>query len=316
LDNNLKKGIIFAVFGNIFVGFQPIVAISKPDSIDNLLFAMMTVFVEAIIFLPIMLLEIKRLKKKQAHEVGSVAQKYSFFKNFRKNLWFFLIIGLIFGINQVLFFYSYQMAGAVNGSLTQKTTVFFGLLFGYLILKERVNIVQILFSIILFFGLMISITQGFTLVGEFDTIALIGILIMLGISCLWMFGHSITRPLFIREEATPIQMVFIRNFLSGIIIFLFYIIFFPIGNFSQLLIPINLWFSFLMGLVYGAGLFCWYKTLSYLDVSKATILLSPTPIVTAVFAVFILGDVFTLYNLLGTIIVIVSIAFIMKYKKD
>ncbi|MEJ2296293.1 MAG: EamA family transporter, partial [Candidatus Lokiarchaeota archaeon] len=63
------------------------------------------------------------------------------------------------------------------------------------------------------------------------------------------------------------------------------------------------------------GLFCWYKTLSYLDVSKATIILSPTPIVTAIFASFILGEVFTIFHLIGTILVIISIYAIVRQKQ-
>ena len=71
-----------------------------------------------------------------------------------------------------------------------------------------------------------------------------------------------------------------------------------------------------MGTVYGLGLFCWYKTLSYLDVSNATIVLSPTPIVTAIFATFLLGTIFTVFHLIGSVIVILSIVIIVKQKRD
>ena len=137
---------------------------------------------------------------------------------------------------------------------------------------------------------------------------------MLFITCLWMFGHTITKPIFIREEATPIQMVFLRNLLSGIILIITYVIFFPISNLSLLLVPLNQVYYISMGIVYGTGLFCWYKTLSYLDVSKATMLFSPTPIITAIFAYFLLGKVFTIFHFIGTIIVIISIIIIVASK--
>ena len=70
-----------------------------------------------------------------------------------------------------------------------------------------------------------------------------------------------------------------------------------------------------MGLVYGIGLFCWYKTLSYLDVSKATMLFSPTPLITAIFATFLLGDNFTIFHLVGTIIVVISLIVIINHKE-
>jgi drug/metabolite transporter (DMT)-like permease len=71
-----------------------------------------------------------------------------------------------------------------------------------------------------------------------------------------------------------------------------------------------------MGAAYGAGLYCWYKTLSYLDVSKATILFSPTPIITAIFAMLFLGELFTIFHLIGLIIIIVSIVIIVKQKEE
>ena len=69
-----------------------------------------------------------------------------------------------------------------------------------------------------------------------------------------------------------------------------------------------------MGTCYGIGLFMWYKTLSLIDASKATVLYSPTPIVTAIFSVFLLGNMFSVYQLIGGIIVIISIIMIVKPK--
>ena len=315
--NNTKKGLIFGTIGVFFVGFQPIVANARPESLDAFIFAAMTCLVEASIFLPLMLLEIK-VKKPKFENNNNENQiiQISFLKKWKTNLPRLIFIGIIFALNQLLFFIGYELAGAINGSLTQKTSVFFGLLFGYLILKERFTKIQILFSFTLFLGLVIAISQGsFIFFLEINVGILIGVLFLLFITCLWMFGHTMTKPMFSRDEVTPTQMVFLRNILSGVILFSLYFIFFPIENFKLFLEPINLFFFISMGTVYGIGLFSWYKTLSYLDVSKATIVLSPTPIVSALFATFILGEIFTIFHLIGTIIVIISIIIIVKQKK-
>lgn len=314
MDNNLKKGLIFGVIGNIFVGFQPIIANSRPAALDAHIFAVMTCLVEAAIFLPLIIIEKKVNLSKNNN--ASTNHSNSMIKNWRKNIWLFLFIGIIFGLNQLLFFVGYELAGAINGSLTQKTTVFFGLIFGFLILKERITKVQIIFSTILFFGLIFAISQGSFNLLTFSLDILSGVLIMLFITCLWMFGHSITKPVFARNEATPTQMVFIRNILSGIILFSTYFLFFPFENISLLFVPINQFYYISMGTVYGAGLYCWYKTLSYLDVSKATILFSPTPIITAIFATLFLGEIFTIFHLIGFVIIIISIVIIVKQKKE
>ena len=310
----MKKGLIFGVIGNFFIGFQPIIANSRPAALDAHIFAVMTCLVEALIFLPLILIEKKVNLAKNNN--ASTNHNNSMIKNWRKNIWLFLFIGIIFGLNQLLFFIGYDLTGAINGSLTQKTTVFFSLIFGFLILKERITKLQIIFSTILFFGLILAISQGSFNLLSFSIDILSGVLIILFITCLWMFGHSITKPVFARNEATPTQMVFIRNILSGIILISTYFLFYPLENISLLFVPINQFYYVSMGAVYGAGLYCWYKTLSYLDVSKATILFSPTPIITAIFATLFLGELFTIFHLIGLVIIIVSIVIIVRQKKE
>ncbi len=313
MSNNRKKGLIFGVIGVFLVGFQPIIA-NSAKSIDSHLFAAMTCLIEATIFLPLVILE-KRMNKRKERRNPDVMLNNSILTSLKKNFWLIAFIGIIFSINQLLFFVGYRLAGAINGSLTQKTSVFFGLLFGFLLLKEKISKIQIVFSIVLFFGLVIAIAQGSLNFLSFNSDILIGVLIVLLITALWMFGHTMTKPLFSRNDFTPTQMVFIRNMLSGVILIITYFTFSPV-DLSVFFNPYNQFFFIIMGTVYGLGLFCWYKTLSYLDVSNATIVLSPTPIVTAIFATFILGEFFTLFHLIGAVLVIFSIIIIIKQKKD
>ncbi|MFX1278071.1 MAG: DMT family transporter [Promethearchaeota archaeon] len=305
--NNTKKGLIFGTIGVIFVGLQSVIAISRPSMVNAHISATMTCLVEALVFLPLILIELIKNKKVNPLEEYTIK---SVLKDWKNNIWLLIFIGFIFGINQIFFFVAYDMAGAINGSLTQKTTVFFSMILGYLILKEKITKLQLIFSIVLFLGLAIGITQFFSLI-SFNITILIGVLIMLMISFLWMFGHTLTKPIFNRKEATPIQMVFIRNILSGFILLLTYFIFFPI-DYKIFFEPKNMLFYLTMGAVYGSGLVCWYKTLSYLDVSKASIIFAPTPITSAIFASIILGERFTIFHLIGVILVIISIIVIVN----
>ena len=313
LDVSTKKGLLFGGLGVFIVGFQPIVANARPQSLDAFIFAAMTCLIEAIMFFPLMIMEIKKNNSNTNDPHRTVSQS-TVWQNWKKNAWLLIIIGIIFGLNQLLFFVGYNLAGAINGSLTQKTSVFFGLIFGVLILKERITKVQIIFSIVLFFGLFLAIAQeSFTNTFNFNVVA--GVLILLFITFLWMLGHTLTKSMFDRNEMTPTQMVFVRNFISGILLISTYFIIFPVDNLSLFNNPVNIFFFIAMGVVYGSGLFCWYKTLSYLEVSKATIIISPTPIITSFFASFILGEVFTFFHLIGTFLVIISIIVIVKQKR-
>jgi drug/metabolite transporter (DMT)-like permease len=158
---DLKKGLICGTIGVLGISLQPIIANSRPSVIDPYIFAAVTALIMATIFFPLFVFE--RHKLKSSIEVNSDEKTYSLLNGWKKknNLKFLAIIGITFSIVPVLLFLSFDLAGAINSSLTLKSEVFFALLFGYIILKEkRISKVQLLFCATLFFGLFIAITQG------------------------------------------------------------------------------------------------------------------------------------------------------------
>ena len=310
-DKKYAKGLVFGVIGFVLVGLQPIIAVSKPDSIDTYLFAAMTCFVEALVFFPIMLIDRRIIKLNNEKGALTEERNQSSLHGWKSNKLILLYVGLTFGIGQLLFQTGYQLAGSINGSLAQKSTVVFSLVFGVLIMKERVATTQVVFSLLLLVGLMIAVTQGSFNLLEFN----LGVLLLLILACIWMLAHVITKKYILdKNQSTATQMVFIRNAISATFLLSTYFLIFPLENISLIFNPINFIYYMAMGTVYGIGLFMWYKTLSLIDASKATILYSPTPIVTAIFSVFLLGDTFTEAHLIGTILVIISIIMIVKPK--
>ena len=308
---NLKKGIIFGLFGTVIGGFNPIIANSRPEIIDAYLFAAMTVIVQALIFFPLMITERKKLKSDFNNEIISFNQMDAFLNGYKRNIPLLIFAGLSFGVCFILFFEGYKLAGAINGNLVLKTTIFFSIFFDWLILREKISIRQTIFSIILFFGLFLAVTQG-----SFNILELnIGVLILLSISGIWMFTHAISKPMLDRKEITSIQLVCIRNFISSIFLISTYCIFFPLDNLELLLNTITLFWGILMGAVYGMGLYLWYKTLENINVSKATIIISGNLIFVAIFATLLLGEVFTIFHLIGTVLIITSIIIIVNPMK-
>jgi len=308
---NLRKGIIFGVFGTILVGLQPIVINLSPERIDAYIFAAMTVIIEALIFFPLMMIERSKIRSNYRKELITIEEMDSFLNGYKRNKLLLIFVGCAFGFGMILFFIGYQLAGAINGSLAQKATIFFSLLFGWLILHEKITKKQILFSGILFLGLILAVTQGSFNILEIN----VGVLVLLLLSGIWMFTHSLTKPILDKNEATPIQMVFIRNAVGGVILISTYFLFFPLENIKLLLDLVNIFWFCAMGTVYSIGLFCWYKTLAYLDVNKASLLYSPTLIITAIFSTILLRELFTILHLIGTIIIILSIIMIVREKK-
>jgi len=311
-NENYVKGIIFALIAVFLVGLQPIIANSRPSSLDPYFFAATTCIIEASLFFPIMLIERKKIKTNFKAELINIEKMNSLLYGYKNNKILLIYIGINFGIAQVLFFLGYQLAGAINGSLAQKTTVIFALLFGYFINREKISKVQIIFSFVLLFGLTLAVTKGSFNLLEFN----IGVLLIIITVILWMLGHSLTKPVFDRDEATPTQIVFIRNLLSGLFLIITYFIIFPLDNFNLFFDPVNQFFIVLMGVAYGLSLFCWYKVLSYLGTSKATAMTGGTPIITIIFATIILSEIFTIFHIIGTLLVILSVLMIVKPRKD
>jgi drug/metabolite transporter (DMT)-like permease len=309
-NKNLVKGIIFALIALLLVSLQPIVVIARPQIIDFYIFAAMTCLIQAIIFLPLVAIERKKIKSSIQIEPINSPDLELFLNGWKKNKKFLIYLGINFAIAQALFFLAYQLAGAINGSLAQQTTIVFALLFGYLINHEKISKIQIFFVFILFFGLFLAITQGSFNLLEFN----IGVLIMFVTTAIWMLAHTLTKPILDRNEMTPTQIVFIRNVLSGLILISTYFIFFPIENINMLFDPINLFFFISMGILYGFDVLFWYKSLNNIEVSKATVLVSPMPLLTAVFAFLILGELLTIFHLIGAIIIIFSIFIIVREK--
>ena len=101
-------------------------------------------------------------------------------------------------MGHLLFQTGYQLAGSINGSLAQKSTVIFSLLFGVLIMKEKVSVMQVVFSILLLIGLMIAVTQGSFNLLEFN----LGVLLLLFLACIWMLAHDITKKYSVDQNFT------------------------------------------------------------------------------------------------------------------
>ena len=306
------KGILYGIGSVILIGIQPIIANSRPSEIDAFFFAMITVIYEAIIFFPLFLIEQKQLKGNIRKETNENEENNIVLNGWKKHKALLVYLRVNFAIAQILFFLSFELAGAINASLAQKTTIIFGLLFGFLINHEKISITQIIFSVILLFGVVLAVTQGSFNLLEFN----IGVLVMIATTCLWMIAHSFTKPILEKNELSSIQIVFIRNCLNGIVLFSTYFIFFPIKNMILLFSPVNHLFFILMGISYSFDLFCWYKALAYIDVSTASLIIAPSPIITALFAMIILGETFTIFHLIGMIIITISIIVIINKKKE
>ena len=310
---DLRKGLINGIITVLLIGLQPVISLSRPPIIDAITFTTITVVFMAIIFSPLFLIE--RLKLKTLSKTESNDRAITLLSGWKqwRNIRLLIAIGIVFSIAPVLLIVGYDLAGAVNSALALRSEVIIALLSGYIFLNEkRINRIQILFCIFLILGLFIAITQGFIKLFEFN----LGVLIIVLAVIIFTIAHTFTKSGFDRNEISPIQVVFIRNVLSGTILLITYFIFFPLEGLIIVFNPENLIYPFIMALDWSFSLLFWYRTLSYIQIGKAAVIMSLTPISSAFFSWIILGDEITYFHLIGIIIVIVSIYVIVREKKD
>ncbi|MHA1751055.1 MAG: DMT family transporter [Candidatus Helarchaeota archaeon] len=301
-----KLGFFYAVLSNIFGGLQPVIANLRPASLDSLIFSGMTALIQVLIFIPIFFLE-KSINKINRNIKRSAIKNNTKKLHFGNSKWYlFVLIGFMFSIVIFLYYTGLRYAGSINGTLALKSTAFFGLIFGYLILKENVSKIQIFFSIILFFGIIIAITQMQFYLLEIN----FGVILILICSSIWMFGHTCSKPYLENRITFSSELVMWRNIFTTLILLLFYFFYYGIEKFSIILDPNNVIFYVLGGILYGLNVFSWYQIIKYLDISIGTILITPQIIITAFFASILLGEIFTIYHLIGLIIIITCIIFI------
>ena len=313
-EYNLRKGLIFGIVGIFLIGLQPVIANIRPFTIDPIIFAAFSGLIEAILFCPIYFLERKKLKRESNLDDAKSYKNGILLNGWKqkRNILVFILIGITFSVVPVMLFIGYQLTGAINSSLALKSEIVVALFFGFILLKEKISILQVVFCGLLFFGLFLAITEGFRYVVKFD----MGVLILISSVVLFTLVHTITKAGFDRSEIFPTQVVFIRTLLSSFILIIFYAIFFPIDNFLIVITDNNLSFFLIMGIDYGLSLYVWYKTLTYIEIGKAAIVISFTPIISAFFSFILLGETFTIFHLIGTVIVIFSILMIVRKKKD
>ena len=303
---DLRKGVIYCSIGVFLIGLQPVIANSRPKTIDPFIFGGITAIIEALIFMPFYFLERKSIKKeKRANSLLHGWKK-------KRNIFLLLVIGIAFSAIPIMLYIGYGITGAINSSLALKSEIVMALLFGYLLLNEKISKIQVFFCFTLFFGLFLAITEGFKYVLGLD----LGVLIILISVILFTFIHALTKISFDRDELFPSQVIFIRTSISGILITIIYIVIFPIENLKVIFYGNNFLFFLLMGIDYGFSLYMWYKALSYIEIGKVTIINSLTPIVSSFFSFLLLGENFTVFHLIGLSIIILSIIMIVKMKKE
>ena len=301
---NFKIGVLYAIITLVAISTQPIISQSRSGDLYPIIYAFATVLFENIIILPLTITQ--TISRRKTHP--------GILKNaIKKHWWRFLIVGSVFAGAQIMFFWGFDISGdsaAVSGSIAMKSSIVFTLIIGWIFLKEKGSVIQLVFTGIIFVGLFYTLTSGTFNPGEINY----GTLILFIMPILWTIGHSITKPLLQQELIIPSQVIYIRTLISTVILGVFTFSLNPLSV-SLFFNWNNLLFMFLIALSYAVGHFGWYTSIKNIDLALSSAIQAPQPILTSIFAFFILGDTLELYHYIGLAVIFLSILIILYDKQ-
>ncbi len=306
-----SRGLIFALIVLIGNGIHPIINNLRPNEFSSTIFVMQMSMWE--FFCALIVLFIQKIKKKKIVLNNEINKNTGQICYSKKNLIFrMLIIGLIFTIATYGYVEGLKMAGSISGSIALKISPIYAIIIGFLFLGEKINVKQILITSFMLFGIYYLGTNGTFQMDQFS----IGFAILLVVPFLWTIAHALTKSLLENKILIPNQVIFIR---TGIISLSFLIINLIIYGNELLLSCINpsfLFFSFLMGFTYFFMHFSWYSSITSIDLSYASALVTPSPAVTALLAILLKQEDFHNYQIIGMVwafVVLYGLILINKY---
>jgi drug/metabolite transporter (DMT)-like permease len=311
---NSSRGLIFALIVLIGNGIHPIINNLRPEEFSSTIFVLqMSIWEFLCSFIVFLIQKIKKRKNlKSVVETRSVSGQICYSK---KHLFFrMLIIGLIFAIATYGYVEGLKLAGSISGSIALKISPIYAIIIGFLFLREKINFKQILITFFMLFGIYYLGTNGTFLIDQFS----IGFAILLVVPLLWIIAHALTKQLLENKILVPNQVIFIR---TGIISLSFLIINLIVIGGNELLLsfinPSFLLFSFLMGFTYFFMHFSWYSSITSIDLSYASALVTPSPAITTLLVFLLKMEEFHYYQLIGMIWAFVGLyALILINKKS
>jgi drug/metabolite transporter (DMT)-like permease len=217
----------------------------------------------------------------------------------RKAVWISIAGGVIFGIDMVLWTTGVDLGGATMPTLVANTAPVWVGIGAMVFFKEKLRTG-------FWFGLAVALAGVFLVMADvnekpvsFNTGTI------LGLSAAVFYGSFFLISQYARRYINTLQYFFISSFSASMINLLFVFIL------NQQLFdyqPVSWVYFFIMGFV---GQVIGWLILNYLQGKLSASLIAPTllaqPVLTALLAMFFLGDSFTAYDITGGVIVLTGI---------
>ncbi|ASJ01968.1 permease [Thermococcus profundus] len=179
-----------------------------------------------------------------------------------------------------------SMSTATNSAIITRLEVFYSLAIGWLFLRERVSGKALTSSLLLFGGVFLVLTQGKWITprkGDF---------LLLLTPLFWQLGHTVAKF----TDYSPLTIATLRNTFGFLLLL-------PLAFLSGIRLTK---LAVAEGVIIATTQTLWYASISRINLSKATVILTPAPAVTIAVAIAFLGESVGVYHLLGFLLVVIG----------
>nr|MBA4405225.1 hypothetical protein [Nanoarchaeum sp.] len=293
--NKEAKGTIFAIIAAVISGIS--IPINKifVVSLDPMAFTAIRSLIIGIIFFILIKLKKENFKiKLNAKYLALIA-----------------IIGGAFAF--LLFFTGLKLTTAGRGAFLHKTLPIFVVIFAFIFLKEKINKKHLYSILIMFLGIFIIYYSDIVPTQLWSNPSL-GDLLVIGATVLWALENVIARKVMIKNGGNFI-VSFFRMFFGGIIILAFVLLMgrteVLVSLNAQQLINISISTAILFGYV-----FFWYWSIKLINVSKASILLLLSPVISLLLGVIIFNEPVPATQLIGSALILMGAYLVSNVKSE
>ena len=294
---NIRVGITLSFISLALLGVMPVISNSRPMEISALNFALYLSIWQLIFSIPVLLIELNSTNRGILDANLSSALK-------KKTVSIILVTGAMFGVSTFAYVLSMEKAGTVSAAIAIQAYPLFAILWETVFLKRKKSKEELFFTFLLIIGLYYLGTSGTWKIEGLSY----WFIFALSVPFIWSVAHVIIKEVLDKTPITPAQVTFFRVSISAIIIFVISV---SVSGLSQVLNlmgdPVFQMYAALMGLVYYLELINWFYAVKHVDVSVASSITTPWPIVTMVLAVIFLHESIKNYQVITMIVIFISV---------
>ena len=235
---------------------------------------------------------------------------FDFKKINKKDLKYFILIGIITVITNILFNLAFKHTTVANTLIILYLSVFWGVIFGFLFFKEKSSAKKLIYTFLAFIGICLALLK------DQKELALsigIGELFALITSFLWTMDTIVARKI---KHTNPFFRMFFVYIVMSVLAFFVVLIINDLSYFQNFLSGKFLLYGFGLAItsgVLGKGLM--YLGVNYVPVSIALVIMLLEPIAQMVTAYFFANEKLSFINILGMSLVFIMVILISTKKK-